>query len=197
MKKNLLSKNTVKQTYKKVLPFAGSIGVISDVAAPMASFSVYFTIGAAVLTFLLGFYWVRFHSDDQKWSLDSGLMPRGLVYSSLSFVVFSFFSVSQAVTGSEDKGVMAKMIPGIDKVQESLFQIEKTTKEMNVKLDRIEEQMDKKYTLAELNILADQEMWEEALEHMEDIPPLKRGSDWKKTLAVSYTHLTLPTICSV
>ena len=85
-------------------------------------------------------------------------MPRALIYSCMSLMVFGFFSVSQAVTKSSGNGVIAHIVPGIDELQKSVFRLEETTKEMNAKLDRIEDQIDKKYTLKEIKILVDQEM---------------------------------------
>lgn len=167
---------------KKVLPYAGTLGVISDIATPLASFADYFTILAVFTTITLSVYWFFFANRSSDWSMEQGFMPRALVYAGMSFMVFGFFSVSQAITKTSQKGLIANIVPGIAEIQKSVFRLEKTTKEMNAKLDRIEDQIDKKYTLEEIKILTDQEMWDEALAHIEDTHPLKRGEDWRAAL---------------
>ncbi len=180
--RKIVSSDALKSLGRRAVPFAGSVGVISDVATPLASFTDYLTILAGLVAVILGVYWFFFFNKDQDWSLDKGFMPRALIYAGLCTMVFGFFSLGQTLSGNDDRGFVATVIPGITKIQESVFRLEKTTQEMSQKLDRIEDQIDKKYTVKELKILADQEMWDEAMAHLEDIPPLQRDQPWRDVL---------------
>ncbi len=178
----LFRKDVMQVFYKKALPYAGSLGVISDIATPVASFADYFTILAALSCFALSIYWFFFANRELSWSMDFGFMPRALVYAGMCFAVFGFFSVTQAMTETKKKGVLAAIVPGISEIQQSIFRLEKTTQEISQKLDRIEENLGKKYGVEELQVLVDQEMWEEVLVHLEDIEPTQRKGEWKALL---------------
>lgn len=180
--KKIFNSDTAKLFYKKILPFSGAIGALSDVASPLASFSNYLTLGAGIAAIILGVYWIFIRDKSKEWSIDKGFMPRALVYAGLSAMVFGLFAIGQAFTGTDDRGMIAQVVPGIAKIQESVFRIEKTTAEMNEKLDRIEDNIDRKYSLKEMKILIDQEMWDEAITHLEDTPPLQRDEQWKSIL---------------
>lgn len=180
----------MQRSFKKMIPLVSGMGVVTDVANPLVNLSEYppltgltdlLTALLAIATLGMTIYWFSIGRKKLQ-DVDQPLFVKVFAYCIIATLVFGFFSFSQAITDSQDRGVVAKYIPGIKSMQESLFRLEKTTQEMNKKLDKIESDvalLDKKYTLEDLEILADQEYWDEVIEHLEDIPALNRGERWQ------------------
>ena len=179
-----------KTTFKKVTPLAGAVGAAADFAKPMGDYSFHLSWVTALVSVGLLIYWLGFRSKKLAVSeIEKSLFPKVIVYSVASALIFTSISVTQATAAeTPDRGIIASKIPALGDLQRSLFRLEQATKEMNVKLDRIEDnvnQLQKIYTLEQIQKLVDQEIWDEAIKHLGDIDPLKREDEWQRLLETS------------
>jgi hypothetical protein len=119
-------------------PITMVCGAIADLASTIAKFSVYlliFSICTALVSGLLWFF--RYRRQFLQAAADGVMQPEEVMqlgernawsvtfaFSVVASVVMGGFVIAERLSGS-DKGVLAATIPGMDKVQDALFRVEK------------------------------------------------------------------------
>ena len=149
-------------------PVGGLIAMCADLGAPVAALAMYFTIGAAVLTVVAGFMWIGRRQRQLRAALADGkITPEELAQIASSngwSVTFAFGLVTTFILGlvfltqslmlkedeGPDRGVLATIITPLQKVQDSLFNLQKdvtaikeVTAETKEQTERIESKQDK------------------------------------------------------
>ncbi len=114
-------------------------GAIADLASTIAKFSFYLLIFSVCTALISGFLWyARYRRQFLKAAAD-GVMSteevKALGESNVWSVMFAFsvvatvvmggFVVAEKLGGDGDKGVLASTVPGMEKIQEQLFRVEK------------------------------------------------------------------------
>jgi hypothetical protein len=129
----------VGRSAKVSAPITAFCGAIADLASTIAKFSLYLLIFAAVTAVISGFMWfLRYKRQYQKAAADGVLQPEEMAalgerngwsvtfaFSVVATVVMGGFVVAEKMSGGDEKGVLATVVPGMDKVQEALFRVEK------------------------------------------------------------------------
>lgn len=180
---------------KKKASFAGgAIGILSDISFPGEM--IVLTIAGILLVVCLisGLITFNFFKQMDGSSTDEDLIEvvsksqtsTIFVASFVSFaIVLGIYSI-QKLTDSQDKGVLASFIPAVEKIQGSLFSINKNTENMSHSLDAIKEHTKKmvnKYEMSELEVLVKNKQWKSLLDHINDIDPRLRGERWMSILS--------------
>ncbi|MGZ5553899.1 MAG: hypothetical protein ACXWHF_09700, partial [Chthoniobacterales bacterium] len=120
-------------------PLAAVCGVIADLASTIGKFALYLFIISALTAVISGLLWFlhyrrQFLAAAADGKLDAAelaqLRERNVwsvlfAFSIVASVVMGGFVVAERVSGGGDKGVIATVVPGMDKVQQSLFRVEK------------------------------------------------------------------------
>jgi len=120
-------------------PITTFCGIIADLASTIASFSLYLLIISVTSALISGFMWfARYKRQFQKAAADGNIQPAEIAELSESnvwSVTFAFSVIATIVMGGfvlaadlfskDDKGALASTIPGLDKVQDALFRVEK------------------------------------------------------------------------
>lgn len=110
-------------------PVAGLFGFVADVLSPLAPINGFLFLLSLLLFSMLGY---RCHVQRRLASLDfSRLLPEQLfVFSSFLLPVFGLWFVLQAVTGTQDQGLLAANIPVVASLQTSLLDVKKQVAEI-------------------------------------------------------------------
>lgn len=120
-------------------PITFVCGAIADLASTIAKFSFYLLIialGTAMLSGMLWFF--RYRRRFLAAAADGVMQPEEVMalgernvwsvmfaFSVIASVVMGGFVIAEKYAGDGDKGVLATVVPGMDKVQEALFRVEK------------------------------------------------------------------------
>ncbi|MCB0366897.1 MAG: hypothetical protein H6624_02745 [Bdellovibrionaceae bacterium] len=174
-----------RTAFKRVTPLASAVGAAADFASPLGNYSDYLSWITGAATFALLIYWLSFRQRAKSEEVEASIIPKALIYCGASAVIFTGISISKASADTSDTGLIASHVPALANLQKSLFRLEETAKEMNTKLDRIEDnvnQLKKVYTIEQIQKLEEQEIWEDVITHLEDIDPLKRDDEWQRLL---------------
>ena len=129
----------VGRSAKLSAPITAICGAIADLASTIGRFSFYLLIvslGTALVSGSLWFlgYRRQFRAAAADGKVDSAelahLDQRNawsvlFAFSIVASVVMGGFVIAEKFAGSGNKGVLATVVPGMDKVQESLFRVEK------------------------------------------------------------------------
>src|SRR4051794_25577700 len=120
-------------------PITAICGIIADLSSTIGKFSFYIFIVALCSAIISGLLWfAHYRRNFAAAALDGKVDAAELAqlgernvwsvlfaFSVIASVVMGGFVLAAKLTGNEDKGVIAGTIPGMDKVQESLFRMEK------------------------------------------------------------------------
>ncbi len=120
-------------------PITAFCGIIADLASTIGNWSLYLLILATVLAILSGYMWfARYKREFKKAASDGNIQPEEIIklkesnvwsvtfaFSVIAMLVMGGFVVAEKIAGKEDKGVIASVVPGMDKVQDALFRVEK------------------------------------------------------------------------
>lgn len=121
-------------------------GAIADLASTIAKFSFYLLIISVCTALISGMLWFfRYRRRFLAAAADGVMEPEEVMalgernvwsvmfaFSVIATVVMGGFVIAEKFAGDGDKGVLATVVPGMDKVQEALFRVEK-------KLDAVKE----------------------------------------------------------
>ncbi len=120
-------------------PITFVCGAIADLASTIAKFSFYLLIIAVCTALLSGMLWFfRYRRRFLAAAQDGVMQPEEVIalgernvwsvmfaFSVIATVVMGGFVIAEKYAGDGDKGVLATVVPGMDKVQEALFRVEK------------------------------------------------------------------------
>ncbi len=120
-------------------PITMICGAIADLASTIGKFSLYILIFSICLALVAGLMWfMRYRRQFLQAAQDGVMQPEEVMelgerngwsvtfaFAVVASVVMGGFVVAERVAGDGDKGVLASTIPGMDKVQEALFRVEK------------------------------------------------------------------------
>lgn len=120
-------------------PITAICGIIADLSSTIGKFSLYIFIVALCTAIISGLLWFahykrRFAAASIDGNVDAAelaqLGERNVwsvlfAFSVIASVVMGGFVLAAKLTSNEEKGVIAGTIPGMEKVQESLFRVEK------------------------------------------------------------------------
>jgi hypothetical protein len=123
---------------KTSAPITAVCGAIADLASTIGRFSLYLFIFALCTALVSGLLWfLHYRRQFVKAAADGTMQPEEVVqlgernvwsvmfaFSVVASVVMGGFVLAEKLSGGEDKGVLATVVPGMDKVQASLFRIE-------------------------------------------------------------------------
>lgn len=137
-------------------PLTGAVGLAGDLGTPVANFILWMTIGAATLTVVAGLLWFGGEQRKLRRALAAGTLSQAEIeqaternpwsvsfaFGLVSTIVLSLFMATQRLAAEEDKGVLATLVPALEKVQKSLFKIEKDVAEVKDTTTRIETKTD-------------------------------------------------------
>lgn len=132
-------KSFVGRSSKIATPITMICGMIADLASTIGRFSLYLLIISIGLAVLSGFMWfARYRREFLKAASDGVMQPDEVkqlgesnvwsvtfAFSIVASVVMGGFVIADQMAGKDNKGVIASVVPGMDKVQESLFRVEK------------------------------------------------------------------------
>jgi hypothetical protein len=155
-------------------PAGGLIGMCADLGAPVASLAMYFTVGAAALTVMAGWMWFGRRQRQLRVAMADGRITGeemaeitqsnawsvtfafGLVTTLILGIVFLAQSLMPKKDDGPDRGVLATIITPLQKVQDSLFNLQKdvteikaVTGETKAQTERIEAKQDQVLTKLE------------------------------------------------
>lgn len=133
-------------------PISGLIGFAGDMGTPVANFILYLTLSAAALTAVCGFVWFGTQQRKLRRAMADGRLSQqeleeitehspwsiGFAFGLVGTVILSLFMLFQKLAAEEDKGILATLVPALENVQKSLFNLEKDVKEVKQTTDRIE-----------------------------------------------------------
>lgn len=172
---------------------AGAVAAAADFASPLGDFSDYLSWGTGALCLVLLVYWKTARRKVPQAEVETSLIPKAIVYCATSAIIFGVISISKASADTPKEGLLASYIPGLIGLQKAIFRLEEVTKEMNVKIGKIEtevSQLKKIYTIEQIQKLEEQEIWQDVVTHLEDIEPLARDEEWQRLLENSvFQHL--------
>lgn len=120
-------------------PIAAACGIVADLASTVAKFSLYLFLAATLVAFLSGFVWfLQYRRSYLQAAADGVLQPDELeelsersgwsmvfAFSVVAAVVMAGFVAVDAFAGKDDRGAIASVVPGMDRVQEAVFRTEK------------------------------------------------------------------------
>lgn len=119
-------------------PITAVCGAIADLASTIGKFSLYLFIFALCTALVSGLLWfLHYRRQFVAAAADGTIQPAEMAemgernvwsvmfaFSVVAAFVMGGFVVAEKLSGGENKGVLATVVPGMDKVQESLFRIE-------------------------------------------------------------------------
>lgn len=146
-------------------PAGGLMAMLADLGAPVAALAKYCTIGFAVITLVAGWVWFGKRQRALRAALSDGKITQEelahatesngwsitFAFGLVATLILSLALVAQLLMpkpedGGQDRGVLATMIPALQKMQDSLFNIQKdvseiksVTGETKAQTERIEE----------------------------------------------------------
>ncbi len=134
--KNLRS--FVKRGAIVTTPITMFFGAIADLASTIAKFSLFLFFVSLFIAFLSGSLWfLRYRRQYLAAVSDGAMQPHEVkelsernvwsvlfAFSIIASIVMGGFVISAEMTGDPKKGVLANVVPGMDKLQASLFRIE-------------------------------------------------------------------------
>lgn len=120
-------------------PLAALCGIIADLGSTVAKFSVYLLIIALAVTLISGLIWFMQYRRRYLRAAADGVIQREelaqlsernawsvtFAFGVVTAVVMAGFVAADAFAGKGDKGVIASVVPGMDRVQKSIFRTEK------------------------------------------------------------------------
>lgn len=120
-------------------PITMICGAIADLASTIGKFSLYLLIGSICLALVSGLMWfLRYRRQFAQAAADGVMQPDevaelgernawsvAFAFSVVASIVMGGFVLAERFAGEGDKGLIASTIPGMDKLQESLFRVEK------------------------------------------------------------------------
>ena len=129
----------VERGAKVGTPVTFVCGAIADLASTIAKFSFYLAIFAAGTALLSGMLWFFRYRRRFLLAAQDGVIQQEEVialgernvwsvmfaFSVIATVVMGGFVIAEKFAGDGDKGVLATVVPGMDKVQDALFRVEK------------------------------------------------------------------------
>lgn len=155
-------RNLIGRAVKVGGPAGGMVGTCTDLGAPVANFSLYFTIGAGVLTAIAGWMWFGRRQKALRLALADGrITPEemqkitetngwsvsfafGLVATLVLGLVFvAQLLIAKPDDGGPDRGVLATLVPQIQKMQDSLFNIQRDVSEIKDTAAKTKEQTER------------------------------------------------------
>ncbi|MFO0442477.1 MAG: hypothetical protein ACK5ZM_00985 [bacterium] len=133
-------------------PLSGLVGLAADLGTPVANFILWLTIGTAALTLLAGLMWFGGQQRKLRLALANGQTTQeeieratehngwsvSFAFGLVSTIVLCLFMGAQKLAAEEDKGVLATLVPALEKVQQSLLKVEKDMAEVKQTTERIE-----------------------------------------------------------
>ena len=136
----------VGRSAKISAPITAICGAIADLASTVAKFSFYLLVFSLCTALVSGLLWFLRYRRQYLAAAADGRMDAAEVeqlgerniwsvmfaFSIVASVVMGGFVLAEKFSGGEKKGVLATVVPGMDKVQASLFRVEK-------KLDAVKE----------------------------------------------------------
>lgn len=129
----------VGRSAKVTAPITMICGAIADLASTIAKFSTYILIFSICAGLVSGLMWfLRYRREFLRAAADGVMQPEEVMqlgdrnvwsvtfaFSVVSSVVMGGFVIAERMANAEDKGVLAATVPGMDKLQEALFRVEK------------------------------------------------------------------------
>ncbi len=129
----------VGRSAKLSTPITAICGVIADLASTIGKFSYYLLLGALCTALVSGLLWfLRYRRQFQAAAADCKVDSAELAhlgernawsvlfaFSIVASIVMGGSVIAEKFSGGEKSGVLATVVPGMDKVQESLFRVEK------------------------------------------------------------------------
>ena len=120
-------------------PITAVCGMIADLASTIGKFSLYLFIFALCTAIVSGLLWfLHYRRQFLRAAADGKFDPAEVAemgerniwsvlfaFSVVASIVMGGFVLAAKLSGGENKGVLATVVPGMDKVQESLFRMEK------------------------------------------------------------------------
>ncbi len=129
----------VGRSAKITAPITMSCGAIADLASTIAKFSSYLCVASICIALISGGMWfLRYRRQFMKAAADGVMQPEEVMqmgernawaitfaFAVVSTIVMGGFVLAEKMTNSEEKGVLAATIPGMEELQASLFRVEK------------------------------------------------------------------------
>ena len=133
-------------------PLSGLVGLAADLGTPVANFILWLTIGTGCLTLLAGILWFGGQQRKLRLALANGQASQeeieratehnvwsvSFAFGLVSTIVLCLFMGAQKLAAEEDKGVLATLVPALEKMQQSLLKVEKGVAEVKQSTERIE-----------------------------------------------------------
>ncbi len=133
-------------------PLSGLVGLAADLGTPVANFILWLTIGTGCLTLLAGILWFGGQQRKLRRALANGQASQeeieratehnvwsvSFAFGLVSTIVLCLFMGAQKLAAEEDKGVLATLVPALEKMQQSLLKVEKGVAEVKQSTERIE-----------------------------------------------------------
>ena len=150
-------KDNLSDILKSHAPLAGTIGTVggfaADVLAPLADFALYLFILGLVVSIFLGFKWFKKRKPEILNSISDGQLTQeeanNLFLNDKTSKAFSFSAITTGIMlvimlgqfflGDDEKGMFASTIPGLDKLQGQLLNIEEGINEIKQTTQDIKE----------------------------------------------------------
>ncbi len=151
-------RNLIGRAVKVGGPAGGMVGTCTDLGAPVANFSLYFTIGSAILTALAGFMWFGRRQKNLRLALADGkITPEEMqkitetngwsvsfAFGLVATLVLGLVFVAQSLISKPDdngteRGALATLVPQLQKMQDSLFNIQRDVSEIKDTTAKIKE----------------------------------------------------------
>lgn len=141
-------KDNLSDILKSHAPLAGTIGTVggfaADVLAPLADFALYLFILGLVVSLFLGFKWFNKRKPEILNSISDGQLTneeandlflndktsKAFSFSAITTGIMLVIMLGQFFLGDDEKGMFASTIPGLDKLQGQLLNIEEGINEI-------------------------------------------------------------------
>ncbi len=129
---------------KVFAPIMAVCGAVSDLASTLGKFSLFLFLFALIMALVSGPLWFlhyrrRYHAAMADGSINAqelaSFHERNVwsvlfAFSIVATLMMGGFVLAEKLSGDGDKGVIATVVPGMDKVQEALFRVEKKVAEV-------------------------------------------------------------------
>jgi hypothetical protein len=129
----------VGRSAKLTAPITAICGAIADLASTIGKFCVWLFVLSLIIAVVSGALWFigyrrKFLAAAADGKVDAAelaeMRERNVwsvlfAFSVVASIVMGGFVLAEKLSGGDDKGALATMVPGMDKVQESLFRVEK------------------------------------------------------------------------
>jgi len=141
-------RNLMGRAVKVGGPAGGLVGVLADLGAPVADLVLYFTLACAAITLAAGIIWFGKRQKALRAALSDGKITQEelahatessgwsitFAFGLVATVVLGIVFLAQAVVTKPDdgpeRGVVATLVPALQKMQDSMFKIEKDVAEI-------------------------------------------------------------------